>query len=110
MPYEEDEKKKLEYFKALYKQLSMFCNPEAAQKGVRNKVIYILSTHMGHFSSFIFENYEKWHILLNNMLNESEIYTVKGALRSFYKIVVSELLKKDKEDVFLVCILLIINS
>ena len=57
---------------------------------------------MKYFATFIFKDYMKWHILLNAILKENENYTIIGALRRFYAMMASTLLRENNQDIFLV--------
>ena len=90
------------YNTRIYLHLKFLCENNEPQYIV-NKVLSVFSTNMHYFSSNIINDYEKWHITLNNLCDES-IYFAIETLRSYYQVVFFKLSKEYKENIFLVFI------
>lgn len=100
VPYEFKVEKKFQFFKNLYGCLWKIC--ASKQKIMRSKALDIITVHTKHFSTLLLNDYEKWHKELNKILEESQSYEILNGLRSFYKVIAIELVKEDKEYIFLV--------
>lgn len=92
--------------KKLYNCILVLCESSKTQETL-NKAVCCLNSYMQCFSSFIFQDYEKWHDLFNIIHDScpSDIIVI-DALKTFYKII-SLQLSEEHKDVFLVIIFFI---
>ncbi|KAJ8664270.1 hypothetical protein QAD02_005932 [Eretmocerus hayati] len=97
----EGEAKRHEFFEKCYHLLIKLMDSNKTKKNVKSKIVYILRTQMKHFSSCVSKDWMKWHTLLWNALEESDDFSVRGAVRSFFNTISYHVSCNDAEDTFL---------
>ncbi|KAL7293632.1 hypothetical protein TKK_0012714 [Trichogramma kaykai] len=89
-----------DYFQKLYNYFLTICEDENSEE-LTFRALKIMSTHMQHFSSFVYRDNSKWHDLLNVLLDKSDNSIIVDALKALYEIVPLHLVEETSEEIFL---------